>query len=97
MVSFIAFLIPKLGYILTLHSQLAKLKHITGLKTQATTRTLNIILSISEELVHQMLLLPCGAQTVQATEMLPKDQSVIVGSWPLCRCMHLLEEFKITL
>ena len=52
--SFKAFLIPQLGYILILHSQQAKLKHITGLLTLATTKTLNIILSISEEQVHQM-------------------------------------------
>ena len=97
MVSFIAFLIPQLGYILTLHSQQVKLKHTTGLLTLATTKTLNIILSILEEQVHQMWLLPCGAQTVQATEMLLKDLSVIVGLWHQCRCMHSLEEFKITL
>ena len=94
--SFIAFLIPQLGYILTLHSQQVELKHTTGLLTPPITKTLNIILSTSEEQVHQMLLQRCGAQMVQATEMLLKGLSVIVGSWPQCRCMHLLEEFKIT-
>ena len=52
--SFKAFLIPQLGYILTLHSLQAKLRHTTGLLTLATTRTLNIILSTSEEQVHLM-------------------------------------------
>ena len=97
MVIFTAFLIPQLGYIPTLHSLLAELKHTTGLLTPPTIKTLNITLNISDEQVHQMWLQLCGVQTVQATEMLRKDLSVIVGLWHQCRCMHSLEEFKITL